>query len=108
MVFKAPSGWWGPNGSEMSKDRNPECHWEVTDVVQTRDEGGLEEDGDSSMERKDELEMESTGSGDGSSAECGREWGLEGQVFGHSTWVEDGPFPGLGTIRRGAYFVRTN
>lgn len=85
MVFKAPSGWWGLNGSEMGKSRNPECHWEVTDAVQTRDEGGLEEDGDGSMERKDELEVGSTGSGDKSSAEYGREWRLEEQVFGHST-----------------------
>lgn len=80
----------------------------MTDVVQTRDEGGLEEDGNGSMERKDELEVELTGCGDGSSAECGREQGLEGRVFGHSIWVEDGPFSGLGTIRRGAYFVRTD
>lgn len=61
-------------------------------IVQARDEGGLDEDSNSSMERGDPFRADCGGGigrpVGGLGPGCGREQGLEGQVSGQSAWVE--------------------
>lgn len=52
----------------MGKSRSPKGHQEATGIIQARDEGSLDEEGDRGMERRDEFEVVR---GDGISKPCG-------------------------------------
>ena len=60
-IFKSPLWYWGFLTQGQGKSGDPECHQESTAIVQAREDDGLDKDGGSGMERREELEVERGG-----------------------------------------------